>query len=149
MSYKLKLMRVLEKKFTKLKGNVQKVKPVPSKAEAVMKPVLLSEASKVDILLPPAGLRSYNVAPTTRNVYCRICNGLMHKGEARFSYRFKSSSTPRDEKFIHVGCSNGPLCSATKAVDKHTLIGWLTEAPVDSPMILAALRDALAGLELA
>ena len=135
---------------SKLKANVKKVKPVPSKAEAVMKAVLLSEPTKkVDMLLPPTGLRSYDVALTSRKVYCRICNAIMHKGEVRFSYRFKSSSTPRDERFIHVGCIKDPRCAATKVSDEQTLRGWLTDAPVDSPMILAALRRGFEGLELA
>ena len=146
----MKLMKKLEKTLSKLKLGVQKVKPVRSKAEAVMKTGLLSEPAKeVDIWLPPPGLRPYDVAPTSRNVYCRICNSLMHKGEVRFSYRFKASSTPRDERLIHVGRIKDPRCASTKAVDEQTLEGWLTDAPVVSPMISTALRRGLEGLELA
>jgi hypothetical protein len=103
-------------------------------------------------MLAPPGLREYCKSPSNQ-AKCLICDLITKKGDWRFEYRTKSSSSLRDQRKIH----GAPECLVklnveTLQADLNMLRGWMkAEGNVEAFAFLEAAyefmmtRDPLTG----
>ena len=90
------------------------------------------------------GVRSWSIAPKGgRTAVCYVCDARISVGAYRIDYRFKASSSLRDQRRVHFECAARlPLT----AEDSGRVASWLAAidlAPPDAAA-LAQLRDSLA-----
>ena len=142
-SYKMRLLKTLEQHFAKLKS-----KTLVNKKEKVALP----KAGQSLPTMPQIGLRGYDRDPKGK-VTCFVCKTNIEKGLMRFSYRFRSSSTPRDQQFMHAACwadfirSGAWSAWKTREADRKALQTWLDQAPLgDLRNALQTAVDSLAAL---
>ena len=142
MQYKMKLLEQLKKVVSTYKKPIKVKAPPKPKVIEVKTSVVL----EVKPLLRPIGIQTYDIATSSRSV-CKECGAKIPKGVVRFMYRYKQSSSRRDERYIHAGCvKDVPDITRDAAADRATLKGWITNGADLPKDVTDVLRKALIDL---
>ena len=89
------------------------------------------------------GLKMWEMPPKRSSAKCFGCNANTVAGEVRFEYRFKQSTSLRDQKRLHSRCVRS-MPVATRARDVRVLQRWLADPTLVDEVVRTVLRDSLA-----
>ena len=94
--------------------------------------------------LNAVGIKSWDVAPPRARAVCCVCNARIESGQYRLDYRFRESTSLRDQKRLHARCAGG-LPDGTRARDVRMLATWIADPTIDdaAKAILIEVRTML------
>lgn len=97
--------------------------------------------------MPPTGLQSYEMATAADRAACFVC-GLSTKSSWRFEYRFKVSSSLRDQKRVHAECIGHQKLEATRETDRQLVRVLHAQATVAEHKHMLARVCFVMGMEM-